>query len=59
VAWLNAELSALTSSYAYEIKIGFVDLSTASWIVLGVALLGVTGAWLSVSRELRRFSARA
>ena len=59
VAWLNSELLALTSSYAYEIKIGFIDLSGASWIVLGVALLGVTGAWLSVSRELKRFAARA
>jgi cell division transport system permease protein len=59
VAWLNAELLALTSSYAYEIKIGFIDLGAASWIVLGVALLGVTGAWLSVSRELKRFAAQS
>lgn len=57
VAWLNAELSALTSSYAYEIKIVFVDSSGIAGIILSVAALGVLGAWLSVSRELRRFSA--
>lgn len=57
VAWLNAELSALTSSYAYEIKIVFVDLRGIAGIILAVATLGVLGAWLSVSRELKRFSA--
>lgn len=59
VAWLNAELSALTSSYAYEIKVVFLDPAVAAWIVIGVSVLGVGGAWLSVSRELRRFAQRA
>ncbi len=57
VAWLNAELSALTSSYAYEIKIVFLGLDGAAGVVLAVAALGISGAWISVSRELRRFSA--
>ena len=55
-AWLGHELQALTSSYATEFKVVFID----SWIVFGVvagsATLGLLGAWLSVSRELRRFS---
>ena len=58
VAWLNAEMRALTSSYAYEFKIVFMNSTALGMIVLGVAALGIAGAWLSVSRELRRFSAR-
>ncbi len=56
VAWLNSELSALTSSYVSDFKILYLDAPTAAAVVAGVALLGVVGAWLSVSRELRRFS---
>lgn len=55
VAWLNAELQVLTSSYAYEFKIVFMDPLSAGSVVLAVAALGILGAWLSVSRELRRF----
>lgn len=58
VAWLNAELRALTSSYAYEFKIGFVEPASIAWVILAVAALGVAGAWVSVSRELRRFAGR-
>jgi len=56
IAWLNAELSALTSSYAYEIKLVFMDSEAIVAVVLAVAALGVVGAWVSVSRELKRFS---
>jgi cell division transport system permease protein len=56
VAWINAELRALTSSYAYEFKIVFMGPVEMAAVTLGVALLGIAGAWLSVSRELRRFS---
>jgi cell division transport system permease protein len=59
VAWLNAELQVLTSSYANDFKISFLDTMTTGSIVLAVAFLGIWGAWLSVSRELRRFSAPA
>ncbi len=59
VAWLNAELQALTSSYAYEFKIVFMDPSSIAVVVGAVAALAVAGAWLAVSRELRRFSAGA
>ncbi len=59
VAWLNAELQALTSSYAYEFKIVFLELPVMAGVVLGVALLGIVGAWLSVSRELRQFSGKS
>ncbi|NJD89316.1 MAG: FtsX-like permease family protein [Betaproteobacteria bacterium] len=56
IAWLNAELSALTSSYAYEIKLVFMDYEAMAGVILAVGALGVTGAWVSVSRELKRFS---
>lgn len=56
VAWLNAELLALTSSYAYEFKIVFMGYTEMACVALGVSLLGIAGAWVSVSRELRRFS---
>ena len=59
IAWLNAELSALTSSYAYEIKILFPGPETLIATVAAVVALGVAGAWISVSRELRRFSQAA
>lgn len=58
VAWLNAELRALTSSYAYEFKIVFIDSVAMAAVVAGVAALGVVGAWISVSRELQRFGPR-
>ena len=56
IAWLNVELSALTSSYAYEIKLVFMDYEGMAAIILAVGALGVAGAWVSVSRELKRFS---
>lgn len=56
IAWLNAEVQALTSTYVYEFKIVFMDPSTAAAVIVGVGLLGWLGAWISVSRELRRFS---
>ncbi|MBL0143671.1 MAG: ABC transporter permease [Betaproteobacteria bacterium] len=58
VAWLNSELLALTSSYAYEFKVVFLDTPTAMAVVLAVASLAIAGAWLSVSRELKQFSGR-
>lgn len=58
VAWLNAELRALTSSYAYEFKIVFMSSPELAGIVVGVAGLGMLGAWISVNRELRHFSPR-
>ena len=43
VAWLNAELSALTSSYAYEFKIVFMDVSTMAAVVAGGGRPGRVG----------------
>ena len=56
VAWLNAELRALTSSYAYEFKVVFLEAPVIAAVVFTVSALGVLGAWLSVSRELKRFT---
>jgi cell division transport system permease protein len=56
VAWLNAELHALTSSYTYEFKVIFMSPVEMTAVAVGVAMLGLAGAWMSVSRELRRFA---
>jgi cell division transport system permease protein len=58
-AWFNAELQALTSSYTYEFKIVFLEPSALLGVVVAVAALGWIGAWISVSRELRRYSSPA
>jgi cell division transport system permease protein len=54
-AWIGYELRALTSSYATEFKTSFLDSDATALTILGVAAQGWLGAWLSVSRELRRF----
>ena len=59
VAWLNGELQALTYSYVDEFRIYFLDSSGIAGVILAVAALGVAGAWISATRELRRFSAGA
>lgn len=56
-AWVGSEMSALTPSYAAELKVVFLDPWERLALVAGVAALGLVGAWLAVSRELRRFAA--
>lgn len=56
-AWIEFELQALTPSYAMELKVVFLPLLESLGVVLGAAALGFVGAWVAVSRELRRFSA--
>jgi cell division transport system permease protein len=56
VGWLNGELQALTSTYLYDFKISFMALPDVALVVAAVSCLAVAGAWISVSRELRRFS---
>jgi len=58
-AWLQYELRALTSTYATEFKVVFIDWSGLLAIGLGAAALGWVGAWVSVGRELRRFAQRS
>lgn len=55
-AWLGAELLALTPSYAAELKVVFLTPLERLALVGGAAALGLLGAWLAVSRELRRFA---
>lgn len=57
VSWLDLELRALTSSYSTDLKLVFLTTPESVTIVGGVVLLALAGAWLSVSRELRRFAA--
>lgn len=56
-AWLHIELQALTSSYVTEFKVVFIDSSAIVQVIAAAGLLGWVGAWISVARELRRFSA--
>jgi len=56
--WTSAELSALTPGYASELKVVFLDSRENLATVAAAAALGLAGAWLAVSREIRRFSAR-
>ena len=55
-AWAGYEMRALAPGYATELKVIFP--ASREWLA-AVALtgaLGLFGAWLAVSRELRRFS---
>lgn len=54
--WAERELSALTHGYGAELKVIFPSASQWLSLVGASALLGIAGAWLAVSRELRRFS---
>jgi cell division transport system permease protein len=55
-AWLGAELGALTPAYATEMKVIFLTAAGSLAVVALSALLGLTGAWWAVGRELRQFS---
>lgn len=56
--WAGAELSALTPGYASEFKVIFLDPRESLAAIAAAAGLGLAGAWVAVSREVRRFSAR-
>lgn len=58
-AWLGYELRALTSSYAADLKVVFIDPLTMLAVLASTALLGWLAAWISVGRELRRFGGSA
>jgi cell division transport system permease protein len=54
--WLRYEIQALTTAYAAEFKVALVDWELSLAVALAATLLGWIGAWVSVSRELRRFA---
>ena len=54
--WAEYELRALTPSYTSELKVVFLAPMETAAVILGAAALGLAGAWIAVSRELRRFS---
>ena len=56
--WAGAELSALTPGYATEFKVVFLDPRESLATIAAAPALALAGAWLAVSREIRRFSAR-
>jgi cell division transport system permease protein len=56
-AWIGSELSALTPSYASEMKVVFLNAAERAGVVAGAAGMGLLGAWAAVSRQLRRFAA--
>jgi len=55
-AWAGYELRALTPDYATELKVVFLPPIETLIVVLGSLGLGLAGAWVAVSRELKRFS---
>ncbi|HUP30004.1 MAG TPA: FtsX-like permease family protein, partial [Usitatibacter sp.] len=55
--WTRYELSALAPEYATELKVVFLGPNNILAVILVAAALGLAGAWVAVSRELRRFSA--
>jgi cell division transport system permease protein len=57
-AWAGYELRALTPDYATELKVVFLPPMEVSAVILASMALGLAGAWVAVSRELRRFSAK-
>lgn len=56
-AWLGSELSALTPSYATELKVVFLSPVECAGVAAVAAALGWAGSWIAVGRELRRFAA--
>ncbi len=54
--WLRYEFQALTGTYATEFKVALIDWELCLGVALSAAFLGGLGAWVSVSRELRRFA---
>ena len=56
-AWVSYELRALTPNYATELKVVFIPLMGCLAVSVAAGGLGLLGAWLAVSRELRLFSA--
>lgn len=57
--WVGYELRALTPDYATELKVVFIPPIESLAVVIAAAILGLVGSWVAVSRELRRFSAKA
>jgi cell division transport system permease protein len=55
--WADSELSALTPGYVSDIKVAFLAPRESLGAVVAAGALGLAGAWLAVSREIRRFSA--
>ena len=55
-AWAALELQGLTSSYALEFKVIFPDAAEWLGVLAAAAGLGLAGAWVAVSQELRRFA---
>ena len=54
--WLDGQLQALTPGYLSDIKVFSFTASQVVAVTLGAAVLGLVGAWLAVSRELRAFA---
>jgi cell division transport system permease protein len=54
-AWVGSQLEALTPAYASDLKVVFLSPEAAAAVVGFAALLGLTGAWWAVGREIRQF----
>jgi len=54
--WLDAQVQALTPPYISDIKVLSFTAVQVLAVTVGAALLGLLGAWIAVSRELRAFA---
>jgi cell division transport system permease protein len=54
--WARQELSALTPTYAAELKGVFLSPMESAGVIAAALALGLAGAWIAVRRELSRFS---
>jgi cell division transport system permease protein len=55
-SWADYQVRALALDYSIELKAVFPGLKDIFAVIAGTGALGLAGAWIAVSRELRRFS---
>lgn len=55
---LDAPVQRLLTSYDSSFRLQGLGLTGGFWVVLGTALLGLVGAWISVLRHLRHIEPR-
>lgn len=55
VFWLNQSVAELATTYGSSFRLANLDAPVSALLLIGSALLGLAGAWLSVSYTLRDF----
>ncbi len=55
ILWLNQSVAELATTYGSSFRLANLDASVSALLLIGSALLGLAGAWLSVAYTLRDF----